>query len=296
MNKVQFLFISAFLVLLSTCIAFIDLDISSQLKYSALFILLIGIPHGAIDHILLQKEYKLKSTRFYSLYVGLIASNIILWFILPLLSLILFLAISAYHFGQSQFSFLPDKFFNKALFMLWGLSILLGLIYYNLDDIILLDGIINEFDISITYSTTLILKYMTTATSILSLSMIWYLFAKSEIDVERALIESILLGLIHVAFFTLPIIIGFTLYFVLLHSLKVMFDEYKFLSRKIRSFTIRKFIRLLAPFSLVSIAGCILLIGLTTSGFINVSLAFLFIVLISAITLPHSIVMEIFYR
>jgi Brp/Blh family beta-carotene 15,15'-monooxygenase len=296
MNKLQFIFISVFLILLSTCIAFLDLDITNQLKFSALFILLIGIPHGAIDHILLRKEYKLKNSRFYSFYLGLICINIALWFIFPLLSLILFLIISAYHFGQSQFSFISSDLIGKVLFMLWGLSIILGLIYYNLDDIILLDKLIDEFNISISVSASIVLKYMTIATSFLSLAIIWYLFIRSKIDIERALIESILLGLIHFAFFTLPIIIGFTLYFVLLHSLKVMFDEYRFLSVNMRSFSILKFIQMLAPFTLLSIAGCMILFGLTLTGFLSISLAFLFLMLISAITLPHSIVMEIFYR
>jgi len=69
-------------------------------------VFLLGISHGAIDHVLLRKKYQSKKDqfKFYSYYLGLIAVYVGFWIFMPYLSLAAFFFISFYHFGQSQFS------------------------------------------------------------------------------------------------------------------------------------------------------------------------------------------------
>ena len=104
----------------------------NQLIYSSILILLLGIPHGAIDHVLFFKKRKMSQLKFYSYISGISFLFVILWHILPVISLILFLLISAFHFGESQFA---DIFFKKSLrfifYFFWDYVYLSTLMYYN---------------------------------------------------------------------------------------------------------------------------------------------------------------------
>lgn len=63
-------------------------------------LLIIGIPHGAVDH-LLKKDSK-PLVQFIAKYLLIIALNFTLWIYAPKLALILFLIYSAFHFGESE--------------------------------------------------------------------------------------------------------------------------------------------------------------------------------------------------
>ena len=111
MNSFTFIYIIGVFIILNLFQGFTNISLENQLIYSSIFILLLGIPHGAIDHVLFFKKRKMSQTKFYSIYLGLSFLFVILWHILPVISLILFLLISAFHFGESQFA---DIFFNNC--------------------------------------------------------------------------------------------------------------------------------------------------------------------------------------
>ena len=122
-----------------------------------------------------------------------------------------------------------------------------------------------------------------------------FIFMK-KINLDRFFSEIFLLFLIHATFYLFPFIIGFTLYFVALHSLKVMNDEYIFLKKETTNFKIFDFIKLLAPYSVLSICFTALLLVLSYNNIIGYSVPLLSIMIISVITLPHAIVMNVFYN
>jgi hypothetical protein len=122
------------------------------------------------------------------------------------------------------------------------------------------------------------------------------LFIYKKIKIERLLSEFFLLFLIHVTFYLFPFIIGFTLYFVVLHSLKVMQDEIEFFKKDNPEFSFLDFLKLLAPYSMLSIFFTTILLLLSYYSYIPYSIPFLSIIIISVITLPHAIVMNIFYN
>ena len=70
--------------------------------YSLIIIglLLIGIPHGAVDHLLKRDSKPL--IYFIAKYLLIMALNFILWIISPILALTLFLLYSSFHFGESE--------------------------------------------------------------------------------------------------------------------------------------------------------------------------------------------------
>ncbi|MGM0738013.1 MAG: Brp/Blh family beta-carotene 15,15'-dioxygenase, partial [Bacteroidota bacterium] len=70
-------------------------------------VFLIGIPHGAIDHVMAAELYRLHATLkdyllFYGGYLILMLLVGALWYFLPVGGMILFLSISIYHFGQAD--------------------------------------------------------------------------------------------------------------------------------------------------------------------------------------------------
>ena len=297
MNLFTFIYLIGVYIILNLFQGFKQIDLNDQLIYSSFFILLIGIPHGAIDHVLFFKKRKISKLKFYVLYIGLIFAFLILWHVSVFYSLIFFLFISAFHFGESQFPHINiHPIFKNIFYFIWGISLLSTLMFYNIhelnsitlffDDTVVLEQVYDLSKVSILFYSTNIFTFI---------SMFIFIFMK-KINLDRFFSEIFLLFLIHATFYLFPFIIGFTLYFVALHSLKVMNDEYIFLKKETPNFKIYDFIKLLAPYSVLSICFTALLLVLSYNNIIGYSVPLLSIMIISVITLPHAIVMNVFYN
>ena len=297
MNLFTFIYIIGIFILLNIFEGFKEISIENQLIYSSLSILLFGIPHGAIDHIIFFKKRQLTKLKFYLVYLGLIVGFVLMWHIAPVLSLILFLLISAFHFGESQFEDIKiTKILKNTFFFFWGIALLATLIYYNINE---LANVTAYFDDTLAFEKVYDIKKVTAlyyVTNIITIASMILMAVYKQIKIERLLSEFFLLFLIHITFFLFPFIIGFTLYFVVLHSLKVMQDEIEFFKKDNPKFSILDFLKLLAPYSILSIFFTTILLLLSYYTYIPYSIPFLSIVIISVITLPHAIVMNIFYN
>ena len=297
MNLFTFIYIIGIFILLNIFEGFKEISIENQLIYSSLSILLFGIPHGAIDHIIFFKKRQLTKLKFYLVYLGLIVGFVLMWHIAPVLSLILFLLISAFHFGESQFEDIKiTKVLKNTFFFFWGIALLATLIYYNINE---LASVTAYFDDTLAFEKVYDIKKVTAlyyVTNIITIASMILMAVYKQIKIERLLSEFFLLFLIHITFFLFPFIIGFTLYFVVLHSLKVMQDEIEFFKKDNPKFSILDFLKLLAPYSILSIFFTTILLLLSYYTYIPYSIPFLSIVIISVITLPHAIVMNIFYN
>jgi Brp/Blh family beta-carotene 15,15'-monooxygenase len=94
-------------------------------------ILLLGIPHGAIDNILFLENNNTRPLYFYAAYLTAIAMNGVIWFIAPVLSMLGFLLLSAYHFGQSQLGQyrLHQRIAAPLIQLSWGLTVILTFVF-----------------------------------------------------------------------------------------------------------------------------------------------------------------------
>ena len=107
-----------------------------------LLILSIGISHGSLDNIKGKKLFEIygfKNTSvFYFFYILITVSIIILWTIIPVLSLVIFLFVASYHFGKedTQFLIIEKSYFNQFLFLIKGSLIILAPMYFNFDETI----------------------------------------------------------------------------------------------------------------------------------------------------------------
>ncbi len=266
--------------------------------FCLLSILLIGIPHGAIDNLLYMHKNKVSAPFFYSFYFGIMLANLAIWWFYPTLAYFLFLLVSSYHFGQSQFNNLykDNKIVAYISYFSWGTSILTAMVFFNFKELNQLIQLETDFSIfGIFYNVEAIQITLIVSTTIYVLATtIYRLYIQRKIN--GFLIEIFQICLLFTTFYLFNFMVGFTIFFVLMHATDVMGHEYNFLLRQkiIRNY--KHFIIKLLPYTLVSIVGIFFFYGISQAGYLNSSFAYCMLVLTSTITLPHSLVMNNFYH
>lgn len=301
MNKIGFLFVSSLFLVLAFFAGVGKVDLNTQATVSLVLIGLLGIPHGAIDHVLYMEQERVGPLEFYGFYLGLMGLYIVAWIYFPLWSLAFFLLNSAFHFGQSQFSDVEGikKWLSIPLHLLWGVSILSGMVWYNREEVFEIARLFPELNPVMDLFYMPVYSWLLPVSTVLVLGILVYALITGKLRSERFFIEIYVLALIHFCFMALPLMIGFTLYFIILHALKVMVEEFVYLKNRRANFSIGAFFQMVLPFTLLSLFGSAFLIVISRNlGFIHSvpSGILVFFILISILTLPHSIVMDGFYR
>ncbi len=297
MNKFSFSYLVACYGLASIFTYNNNLSLEYQIIGSLILIVLFGIPHGAIDNIILQSETKISSAKFYSIYLSIIILYIVFWFLFPLYSFYFFLLLSAYHFGESQFAnYKILSKTKKSIYLFWGISLMSSLFIYNkteLSNLFLLYEDTTKLNNIFKGKVFQIIFY---ASNTLTLISLFYLRIRKKIKTSVFNSELFQMLLIHITFYLFPVIISFTLYFVFLHSLKVLSQEFKYLNKKMGITSIFKFIKILAPHTVLSLIFVLIFITMSSKNIIDISILLFTIMSVSVITLPHSIVMTKFYE
>lgn len=289
--------ITFYILLFSNLIFFIasqffpDLFLEYQTPAALLLIAFIGIPHGAVDHLLFLKKTNRNKTYFYSFYIALLTLYGISWIYFPMISLSLFLILSAYHFGQSQFEkYDVHALTKKIIGFIWGVIVLSGLVVFNFNEIQI---VLTDYDELNAFVNLFNLEYFKIICLISTI--IFLAIGLVNLRFKSLVKELIYISLIGVTFLIQPLLLGFALFFIFNHSYTVMRSEYKFLSKYDTHFNLSKFIKALTPFTLLSILGTSFLYYLSSTGWITMSLPFILLITISSLTFPHAIVMEVFY-
>lgn len=258
-----------------------------QLFIFALIILLVGIPHGGIDHLIHNPTITPRGlARFILRYLLLMLGYGLMWWFLPLAALIAFLGMSAYHFGQSHF-LEQGKLENKEglLYLLKGAFFLFLILF---GDWSMTQKILSSM-ISMDLSEEFRLGFLG---FLLVSSLIAQGFSTKPFGLTDGLDYLILAPILYFS----PLLIGFSVYFGFWHSLPSMLAEYAYL-RNIPAFNSPlKFGKQLLPFSGISLVGiaAILVVGLEFLA--PNQLYLLFFVLISLISLPHILYMDTFLK
>lgn len=273
------------------------LDSNVDLIVSLFLILILGIPHGAIDHLLFNHNKKTGSWKFYSLYLLTMLFFLVIWLIWPIIGLVSFLLISAYHFGQSQFIDVQIEPYttSRPLYFSWGISILSGLLFYNQHEVTQILTTIPALEHFSVWLNSKAFTYTYIISFLIALTVLFYASYKGKLKQRRLISEILLYLFIHLVFLMLPVLLAFSLYFAFLHSTKVLFEEYEFLKSKSVVNGIGSFILSLLPFSLLSIFGMTLIVFILPPNILEYQGVLIILILISILTLPHSIIMEKFY-
>jgi Brp/Blh family beta-carotene 15,15'-monooxygenase len=297
MTRAIFAFIASILLFMPVIYQAGEISIATQLAICTPFLLFLGIPHGAIDNVLYIRDKNISNFKFIGIYLTIIAANIGLWLVMPVLAYVLFLILSAYHFGQSQFShyFKSQPPLTKALFSLWGLTILSALVYFNMEEVYTIMANSSEFNQFAGVHGQTFMRYFFAASFISTIGILIYKSIVKIISIETLLMELLVLSLILICFFLMPLLIGFTLYFVILHSFKVLREEFNYLKSERKVDSVKSFTAIITPFTLLSIFGIAFLFGMIYFDFLQISYGYCLLIVISSITLPHVFVMDNFY-
>jgi beta-carotene 15,15'-dioxygenase len=260
-----------------------------------------GIPHGATDHLIYQYHQPGQRTaygRFFMVYLGTMALYSLLWYYLPLLSLLLFILISAYHFGQSQFLYLPlaeRHPLKTLLYLAWGLFILLALIFFNPQAS---QEVLRHLLPAYTFSNALLHPLYTWGLGSLYggiMLLFGYLLARRIMKPRQFLWEVLNQMLLLSLFHYTSLWISFAVYFGLWHAIGSILAEVEIFRAEGRRFDLWTFAKAALPLSLASFAGIglLLLAGTYLGSYFSVYL--LFFIAISTLTVPHMYYMQAFY-
>ncbi len=280
-----------------------ELFVSSSLVVALVLIVLIGIPHGANDHLLFFNlinkrvdEKNEKSTLFFSSYIGLILLYVCCWYLFPTFSLGLFIMISIYHFGQSNVYISPieSKFVKLISIFLSGSFVLLTPIFAHIETALPVIQTLTKNPDFFVISDKLGNK-LAISTGILMIIHWVILMLSKHINLKDGLIEILNVFLLFGLFYYSPLWIGFAIYFTLWHAIPSIEDQINFFKTTRENYNLGKYIREIFPFSLIALLG--LFLAFQFSGdyiSVNQGLALLFS-FIAVITLPHMIMMDLLY-
>jgi Brp/Blh family beta-carotene 15,15'-monooxygenase len=264
-----------------------NLSIAVQFGIFGVILVLVGIPHGGIDHLIHNPEIQPKGLiHFIIRYLLLMSAYGLLWWLLPVAALIAFLGMSAYHFGQSHFLEQGQLQPKEGLLYLLKGSFFLSVILFG--DWEMTQEILSPIlTVSIPETYRLLSMGLLMACSLLA-----HGWKNRSLNLGDALDYLVLVPILYFS----PLLISFAVYFGFWHSLPSMLAEYKYLSQLPSFNSPLKFGKQLLPFSGISLVGitAILFVGLE---FLDSSqLYLLFFVMISLISLPHILYMDTFLK
>jgi lycopene beta-cyclase len=239
--------------------------------------LTIGLSHGAVDHLTDQKiNGQRQFIKFIAAYLAKGALLGAIWFILPDLALITFIAYSAWHFGQADTNEWNLKQGPNSF--LWGLSVLALILIFHFEETLSVLEHIKGLKLN-TYLQTLtqpIILYSKLIVSMLSILMIVYNKSKRmALTFSYLLISSML-----------PLLVSFGIYFVIQHS----FHGWSHLKTALKTNTYQLWKKSL-PFSMGGAFIIVAFMLLNRADYISI-----FFILLSCISIPHVLSMDLFYK
>jgi lycopene beta-cyclase len=274
------LLLSVFLLLVQTFAE--SYSFAIQLTLFSVGFLAVGLPHGAVDH-LLESGVHVKGVKlsFIFKYLGVSFIFLLLWFLSADSALLFFLAYSIWHFGQCDFKeWIPNKQ-NTWKNILWG-TLLFG---------ILLIGHQTETNKILASLQTFELPF--TDEQAIHISQILILISFIWSILERKVSFFLTVCMLFVGMY-LPLLSAFSLYFIGQHSL----NGWRHLKNGLQTNSKTLYVKSL-PFNLGAIGILVISYWLNENYFDlknNFEMATIFFVFLSCISFPHIIWMHKFYK
>jgi Brp/Blh family beta-carotene 15,15'-monooxygenase len=253
------------------------------------FIFTFGILHGANDLLLIEKNNNKKNTFHFIksliIYVLIVILCAILFYLIPWLTLILFVLVSAFHFGEQQWRELIHIYpfvIRYSIYLTYGLFIFFLLFIFHTSEV---EKII--FDISKFKITSLLIPLLFKIFGIVFIITIGYTYFIYESLRVKILAELFYLLVFTIIFKASSLIWGFTIYFILWHSIPSILEQMNFLYGKFSFHNFKCYCRSAALYWFISIIGIILLYYLLRNKELFNAIFFSFM---AAITFPHAFI------
>lgn len=282
----------------------VSVNTHSQFIIFLIGILLLGVPHGAADLLVANRNADtgkkvFSKIRFLAIYLSrLFLFAAILWFF-PVAGNLMFILFAAYHFGETDLhQFKTDTLLGKLFVISYGLVILSVILLHHFEDVKpifqLFDAgksnemLINWIDVNRYYilSSSGVLFFTTTFI---------YFLRNSNTDANEKGQFLIRFAVILFILFNLPMLLGFTFYFVVWHSVLSLNNIVLYL-RNDDTYSLNIISRQILLYSVMAIIG-IAMFGLTGFMFIssNAIAGYIFLGL-AVLTAPHMQIMHDMYK
>jgi Brp/Blh family beta-carotene 15,15'-monooxygenase len=208
---------------------------------------IIGVSHGALDHIKgykLMEVYKINNKYlFYPVYIFCCLLVIFFWIIFPSVTLILFLLVASYHFGKEDScvgSIIKKKFIN-LFYLFKGSVVVVAPLFFHTEETLQIFKILGD---------NLIMTHENFLVSLLLISFIANFFIMQWSNNSGFFLAD------WVTIFALNIffspLVAFTIYFCFLHSVRHSFGLIYEINKKKFKNGLKKFLKRALPLTLVT--------------------------------------------
>jgi Brp/Blh family beta-carotene 15,15'-monooxygenase len=244
---------------------------------------IIGVSHGALDHIKgykLMEVYKINNKYlFYPVYIFCCLLVIFFWIIFPSVTLILFLLVASYHFGKEDScvgSIIKKKFIN-LFYLFKGSVVVVAPLFFHTEETLQIFKILGD---------NLIMTHENFLVSLLLISFIANFFIMQWSNNGGFFLAD------WVTIFTLNIffspLVAFTIYFCFLHSVRHSFGLIYEINKKNFKNGLKKFLKRALPLTLVTAILFIFGVYILTNYYVldDAIMKVIFIGLAS-LTFPH---------
>jgi Brp/Blh family beta-carotene 15,15'-monooxygenase len=244
---------------------------------------IIGVSHGALDHIKgykLMEVYKINNKYlFYPVYIFCCLLVIFFWIIFPSVTLILFLLVASYHFGKEDScvgSIIKKKFIN-LFYLFKGSVVVVAPLFFHTEETLQIFKILGD---------NLIMTHENFLVSLLLISFIANIFIMQWSNNSGFFLAD------WVTIFTLNIffspLVAFTIYFCFLHSVRHSFGLIYEINKKNFKNGLKKFLKRALPLTLITAILFIFGVYILTNYYVldDAIMKVIFIGLAS-LTFPH---------
>ena len=258
-----------------------------------LLILSIGISHGSLDNIKGKRLFKILEIKnffiFYLSYILIAVTVVILWIIIPSVSLIIFLIVASYHFGKedTQFLIIKDSYYNQLLFFFKGSLIILAPMYFHFSETVSIFKLLlinNEsfyefLNFIETNKLLLIGIILSTLSNIL-------LFAK-KFELKKFTIFLDYFSILIINYYFSPLL-AFTIYFCFLHSIRHSITLISELDKNNLKNGLKIFIKKALPLTILTATFCLVGLYLLNNVYdFNSSIVKIIFIGLASLTFPH---------
>jgi beta-carotene 15,15'-dioxygenase len=280
-----------------------SIDSTTQFIIFLIGILFLGIPHGAADLLVASRNAssnnkKFSKTRFLAGYLARLSLFALLIWLFPVVGICVFVLFAAYHFGETDLNrFNTDGVAGKLFVASYGLFILSIILVHHFQEV---RPIIELMTNSTVFNNEMNWindnRYLVVSIAgifFFASSFLYFLLnsqASTKVDGEFL----IQLALIIIILFNLPMLLGFSFYFIFWHSVISLRNIIGYL-RQETGLSMKLINKQLTLYSLLSIVG-IVVFGWIGFSYLNEQVIAIAIFLgLAVLTAPHMEVMHEMY-
>jgi Brp/Blh family beta-carotene 15,15'-monooxygenase len=268
----------------------LPLNVNTQISFLVFILILFGIPHGALDLYIDQKINKTENNKLFLLkYLLNILLYALVWYYLPTVALIIFILITAYHFGEIDWLGKSETVIHKLVYSILGMSWILFLLSSNMQFAIEVFLNMGKSDINpATYFKIAKTVYPISITLLFVVNFILFFFKAYFFDTNKDYYFSILqLAVLSLLNIFLPLWICFSFYFGIWHSL-LSFDKIRLNFAIANSFQGWKQLLIkAAPFSIMAWIGILYIIFASYNSKDTSGIFTLLFISLAVLALPH---------